>query len=115
VIRTYRDSLNQRGRTGLNQDPVVTMQEPIDVESLEPTYVARYRDEELIEIATESPLPRHAAYRVGATIGGFSVRDADLRHIGVAVALDNLLKGAASQAVQNINLAYGFDHKDGLR
>ena len=28
--------------------------------------------------------------------------------------LDNLLKGAATQAVQNLNLAFGFDELTGL-
>jgi N-acetyl-gamma-glutamylphosphate reductase len=28
--------------------------------------------------------------------------------------LDNLLKGAASQAVQNLNLAFGFEELTGL-
>ena len=29
--------------------------------------------------------------------------------------LDNLLKGAAGQAVQNMNLMFGFDEKEGLQ
>jgi N-acetyl-gamma-glutamyl-phosphate reductase len=32
----------------------------------------------------------------------------------VVVALDNLLKGAASQAVQNFNLMWGFPETRGL-
>ena len=30
-------------------------------------------------------------------------------------ALDNLVKGAAGQAVQNMNLLFGFDEDEGLR
>jgi N-acetyl-gamma-glutamyl-phosphate reductase len=29
--------------------------------------------------------------------------------------LDNLLKGASGQAVQNMNLLFGFDERAGLR
>jgi N-acetyl-gamma-glutamyl-phosphate reductase len=29
--------------------------------------------------------------------------------------IDNLLKGAAGQAVQNMNLMFGFDEKAGLQ
>ena len=29
-------------------------------------------------------------------------------------ALDNLVKGAAGQAVQNMNLMFGLDEKEGL-
>ena len=30
-------------------------------------------------------------------------------------AMDNLVKGAAGQAVQNMNLMFGFDESEGLR
>lgn len=30
-------------------------------------------------------------------------------------AIDNLVKGAAGQAVQNMNLMYGFSEEEGLR
>jgi N-acetyl-gamma-glutamyl-phosphate reductase len=29
-------------------------------------------------------------------------------------AIDNLVKGASGQAVQNMNIMYGFDEKSGL-
>jgi len=35
--------------------------------------------------------------------------------VTVLAALDNLGKGAAGQAVQNVNLALGFDETLGLR
>ncbi len=36
------------------------------------------------------------------------------RHVVVFAAIDNLVKGAAGQAVQNMNLMYGLDEKTGL-
>jgi N-acetyl-gamma-glutamyl-phosphate reductase len=42
---------------------------------------------------------------------GFAARG---RQIVVFTALDNLVKGAAGQAVQNMNLQFGFDEKTGL-
>jgi len=33
----------------------------------------------------------------------------------VVAAIDNLVKGAAGQAVQNMNLLLGFDETEGLR
>ena len=44
-------------------------------------------------------------------------RDAAARGDGrvvVVTAIDNLLKGAASQAVQNLNLMLGLDETEGL-
>lgn len=38
----------------------------------------------------------------------------DIQHIVVSSAIDNLLKGAASQAVQCANLAFGFSPSQGL-
>ena len=29
-------------------------------------------------------------------------------------AIDNLVKGAAGQAIQNMNIMFGFDEKEGL-
>ena len=42
---------------------------------------------------------------------GFAARG---RQLVVFSALDNLVKGAAGQAVQNMNLMFGFDEKEGL-
>lgn len=42
---------------------------------------------------------------------GFAARG---RQIAILTALDNLVKGAAGQAVQNMNLQFGFDEKTGL-
>jgi N-acetyl-gamma-glutamyl-phosphate reductase len=36
------------------------------------------------------------------------------RRLVIVSAIDNLLKGAAGQAVQNLNLAFGHDEREGL-
>jgi N-acetyl-gamma-glutamyl-phosphate reductase len=45
---------------------------------------------------------------------GFSLAD-DGRRLILISCLDNLLKGAAGQAVQNMNLMYGWDEAEGLQ
>src|ERR1700689_4639031 len=45
---------------------------------------------------------------------GFSLSPDGKRAVLVS-CLDNLLKGAAGQAVQNMNLMFGFDEKEGLQ
>ncbi len=99
---------------GLVVTVLAELSRPTDVDSLFERYESHYQDDRLIEVQNEAPLPRDVADRVGSVIGGFSVDPADHRRIGVAVALDNLLKGAASQAVQNINLSCGLEDLDGL-
>ena len=44
---------------------------------------------------------------------GFCLAD-DGRRLVLVSCIDNLLKGAAGQAVQNMNLMYGWDQKEGL-
>jgi N-acetyl-gamma-glutamyl-phosphate reductase len=85
------------------------------VDELRSRYEDAYRDAPLVDVVDAAPLPRDAVGRVEAFVGGFSVSDRDPRRIGVVAALDNLLKGAASQAVQNIDLALGLDDLAGLR
>ncbi|MFZ0319747.1 MAG: N-acetyl-gamma-glutamyl-phosphate reductase, partial [Candidatus Sulfotelmatobacter sp.] len=44
---------------------------------------------------------------------GFCLAE-DGRRLVLVSCLDNLLKGAAGQAVQNMNLMYGWDEPEGL-
>ena len=65
-----------------------------------------YSDEPLVEIQEEIPELRDGTGRLGVLLGGVDVSE-DGRNIVVVGAEDNLLKGAAVQAVQNLNLAFG--------
>jgi len=80
--------------------------------ALEARYRAVYAGETLIEIMSEPPLVRDAAGRHGVTVGGFTV--SGTRAVVVAT-IDNLLKGAATQALQNANLALGLPELAGIQ
>jgi N-acetyl-gamma-glutamyl-phosphate reductase len=45
---------------------------------------------------------------------GFCLAD-DERRLVLISCIDNLLKGAAGQAVQNMNLMYGWGEEEGLQ
>jgi N-acetyl-gamma-glutamyl-phosphate reductase len=60
----------------------------------------------------ELPEIKHSAHTPFCDIG-WRVDDATGRLVVVS-CLDNLLKGAASQAVQNFNLMCGLDERTGL-
>jgi N-acetyl-gamma-glutamyl-phosphate reductase len=98
---------------GITMTVSLSLRDPISVADLRGLYEAAYRDEPLVRIAGEIPLVRDAAGKPHATLGGFTV-DAERRHAVVVSTLDNLLKGAASQAVQNLNLAFGFPERLGI-
>lgn len=71
-------------------------------------YQKYYANEALIEVIDEAPWVSQIAGRHGVQIGGFDVAPGGKRVVVVAT-LDNLLKGAATQAMQNLNLALGLD------
>lgn len=85
----------------------------LDAALLEQRARERYRGEPLILISSEPTEVRDARGRPHVSIGGFAVDEASSRAV-VTVALDNLLKGAATQAVQNLNLALGIGELEGI-
>ncbi|KAF1689072.1 N-acetyl-gamma-glutamyl-phosphate reductase [Pseudoxanthomonas taiwanensis] len=70
-------------------------------------YEQRYAGEPLVDVVEQAPWVSRIAGRHGVEIGGFSVAPGGKRLVVVAT-LDNLLKGAATQAMQNINIALGL-------
>lgn len=73
---------------------------------------AAYGEEPLVDVA-----PGAEAVRVADVVHTPRVRlgvSCDAETVVVTAALDNLLKGAASQAVQNLNLLLGLDETEGL-
>ena len=72
-----------------------------------------YADEPLVEVVDDAPWSSRIAGRHHAEVGGFTLSD-DGRRLVVVSVLDNLLKGAATQAMQNLNLAFGFDELAGI-
>lgn len=86
---------------------------PMDADAVSSAYEAAYRDEPLVRVVEEAPWVSRIAGRHHAEVGGFTL-SADGRRVVVVATLDNLLKGAATQALQNLNLAYGLDPLTGI-
>ena len=61
----------------------------------------------------EAPWVSDIAGRHGVEIGGFTL-SADGRRLVAVATLDNLLKGAATQALQNLNLAFRHPEVQGI-
>ena len=81
---------------------------------LRATLLSRYADEPFVAVVPEglAPSTRHVRGSNHCLIGVFEDRVAG-RAILVSV-LDNLIKGAAGQAVQNMNIACGLPETQGL-
>jgi N-acetyl-gamma-glutamyl-phosphate reductase len=69
-----------------------------------------YRDDFFIRIVKDSPDINWVKTTNFCDLG-FAVRD---RELVVFSAIDNLVKGAAGQAVQNMNLMFGLEERTGL-
>jgi N-acetyl-gamma-glutamyl-phosphate reductase len=68
----------------------------------------------LVEIRPGIPEVKEIQGRHVAVIGGFAVSEVHPSRVSLVAVLDNLLKGAATQAVQNLNLAFALDALAGL-
>jgi N-acetyl-gamma-glutamyl-phosphate reductase len=97
---------------GLLASCCVRLSRDVDEDELRSLYRERYADEPFVELVEEPP-------------GVRDVRDTNLCRVQVALdaagralafaAIDNLWKGAAGQAVQNLNLMLGLPETEGLR
>jgi N-acetyl-gamma-glutamyl-phosphate reductase len=84
-----------------------------DVELILGRDQAYYGNEPLIHVVEDIPLVKDNAGKHHVTLGGVTTDPTGHRLVVVAT-LDNLLKGAATQALQNLNLASGFDELQGI-
>lgn len=91
----------------------VPLARPMSQEELRARFEASYGEEPLIEIRDEIPELKDGSGHPGVIVGGFQT-SADGLNAVVVAAEDNLLKGAAVQAVQNLNLALGLPEFEGL-
>lgn len=76
-------------------------------------YRAAYAGEPLVRVIDDTPWVSRIAGRHHVEIGGFTLSE-DGRRLVVVSTEDNLLKGAATQALQNLNLAFGLDEWAGI-
>ncbi|MCG3191459.1 MAG: N-acetyl-gamma-glutamyl-phosphate reductase [Thermoanaerobaculia bacterium] len=92
----------------------VSFAAPQTAEDLFSRFAAAYAGSPFVSVRPHGEMPdvRSVANTPNAAIG-FCLRDGGRRAVLVSV-IDNLLKGAASQAVQNFNRVFGFPETEGL-
>lgn len=86
---------------------------PIGLDALRDRYAAAFAGEPLVRLVEDAPWVSRIAGRHGVEIGGLAL-SADGRRMVAVATLDNLLKGAATQALQNLNLAFGLPETRGI-
>ena len=93
---------------GITMTVNLWLQSPATLAEIRARYAEFYAGEPLIHVQDDAPWVSKIANEHHAQIGGFTLAPGGKRVVVVAT-LDNLLKGAATQAMQNLNLALGFD------
>ena len=76
-------------------------------------YSQRYAGEPLVRVLDDAPWVSAIAGAHHVELGGFTLSQ-DGRRLVVVATEDNLLKGAATQALQNLNLAFGLPELTGI-
>ena len=93
---------------GLTVTTNLYLAKPLKREEVLARFRHAYEAEPLVQVLDEAPWVSRIAHRHDVEIGGFAL-SADRKRVVVVATLDNLLKGAATQAMQNINRAIGVD------
>ncbi|MCY4614518.1 MAG: N-acetyl-gamma-glutamyl-phosphate reductase [Nitrospira sp.] len=99
---------------GLLSTAYAKLRKPLTNETVTALYKEFYANERFIRIREESTLvnPTHVRGSNFCDIGAFV--DQRTNHVITVSALDNLVKGAAGQAIQSMNLMMGFPEETGL-
>jgi N-acetyl-gamma-glutamyl-phosphate reductase len=100
-------------RRGILETIYVPLAEPLDA-PLSP-WLDDYASEPYVRVLKDRlPSVADAVGTNQVVIGAVAVRDVSQPMLIVVAAIDNLLKGAAGQAVQNLNLMLGWAETEGL-
>jgi N-acetyl-gamma-glutamyl-phosphate reductase len=98
---------------GISMTVCASLDRPLSHSELGEIYHAAYADEPLVKLQQDIPYVRDNVGKHHATVGGWTAGTTG-DYAVVFVTLDNLLKGAATQAIQNINLACGLAELQGI-
>lgn len=85
-----------------------------DVGDIQALYEEKYREEPFVDVLPAGSHPETRSVRGNNTCRIAIHQPADTDQIVVLSVIDNLVKGASGQAVQNMNIMFGFDERAGL-
>ncbi|KAI1787210.1 bifunctional acetylglutamate kinase/N-acetyl-gamma-glutamyl-phosphate reductase [Ganoderma leucocontextum] len=99
--------------SGITSVVSMPLSEKVTARDIRALYEQKYGGEKLVTIQNDVPTLVDIENKHGWTVGGFQVHSEGDRAVVVG-GLDNLLKGAATQCIQNLNLALGYDEYTGI-
>lgn len=113
IILSFTPHLVPQKR-GILSTIYMNLTEKLTQEELVKIYEDYYKDEFFVRVMPNGKIPE-TKHVVGSNFVDIGVvLDERLNRAVVVSAIDNVVKGAAGQAVQNMNLMFGLDEKTGL-
>lgn len=97
---------------GMYSTIYVSLTQAMPSEQVQALYESYYADEYFIDVMPANSLPETRSVRASNKLR--MALYADGQNLTILVVQDNLVKGAAGQAVQNMNLMFGFAETAGL-
>ena len=92
-----------------------SLTENVSDDEVRAVYEKYYRDEYFVRVLNENIVPQ-TRFVEGSNFVDVNVKvDPRTRRVIMMGAMDNLVKGAAGQAVQNMNLMFGLPENTGLK
>ncbi len=102
-------------RRGILATIYVPLREPLRAGIARELWMEDYADEPFVEVLEDRmPTLRDVVGSNRAALGAATVAGVSAPLLLIVAAIDNLLKGAAGQAVQNLNLMQGWPEREGL-
>ena len=99
---------------GIHATLYATLLDANKVPDLQALYEQRYANEPFVDVLPAGQLPQTRSVK-GSNMCRIAVlRPQNRATVVVLSVIDNLTKGASGQAVQNMNIMFGFDEKAGL-
>ncbi|KAI9887906.1 MAG: Protein arg-6, mitochondrial [Watsoniomyces obsoletus] len=98
---------------GIHHTISIPLRKEMSSRDIRTLYQDRYAGEKLVKITGEAPSVKAISGKHGVEIGGFAVHSSGKRVV-ICATIDNLLKGAATQCLQNMNLALGYGEYEGI-
>ncbi len=97
---------------GILSNLYTILDSPVDEKEIREVYRSYYKNEKFVNILPSGFFPQ-TKDTVGTNNCSIGIK-CDGKKVVVIAAIDNLIKGAAGQAVQNMNAVFGFGESTGL-
>lgn len=111
IMLTFTPHLVPMNR-GILATSYINLLEEVSEEEIYEIYKAEYKDETFVRVIKELPQTKWVS---GTNLCDIAIRvDQRTNRVIVISAIDNMMKGAASQGIQNMNIMYGLDEGTGI-